>query len=91
MLAGASIILGNNGYIWLSSVVCDDHQQPQHRFQIPSSNEEGPVQEEDKVGWLVVSSGVILLCWCDQWLCTRGCGVSSGSVLEDVVCPVALY
>ncbi|KAL5483723.1 hypothetical protein EMCRGX_G020131 [Ephydatia muelleri] len=47
MLAGASIILGNNGYIWLSSVVCDDHQQPQLRFQIPSANE-GPVQEENK-------------------------------------------
>ena len=33
MLCGASIILGNNGYIWISTQVSDDHQQPQKRFQ----------------------------------------------------------
>ena len=60
MLAGASIILGNNGYIWLSSVVCDDHQQPQLRFQIPSANED-PVQEENKVRSHLVSNGVVQL------------------------------
>lgn len=46
-LAGASVILGNNGYVWLSTIVYDDHQQPQFRFQIPSGSED-PVLEESK-------------------------------------------
>lgn len=35
LLCGASLILGNNGYIWISTKVSDDHQQPQMRFQTP--------------------------------------------------------
>lgn len=38
MLCGASIILGNNGYIWISTQVTDDHQQPQMRFQTPADS-----------------------------------------------------
>ena len=29
--------LGNNGYIWISPVILDDHQQEQMRFQLPSA------------------------------------------------------
>lgn len=32
LLCGASIILGNNGYIWISSQEATDHQVPQKRF-----------------------------------------------------------
>lgn len=39
LLCGASVILGNNGYVWISPQVSDDHQQPQMRFQTPSSKE----------------------------------------------------
>lgn len=37
LLCGASIILGNNGYVWISPQVSDDHQQPQMRFQTPAT------------------------------------------------------
>ena len=39
LLCGASIILGNNGYVWISPQVSDDHQQPQMRFQTPAGTE----------------------------------------------------
>ena len=45
MLCGASIILGNNGYVWISTKVSDDHQQPQMRFQTPVT-ERKSVEEE---------------------------------------------
>lgn len=48
MLCGASIILGNNGYIWISPIVSDDHQQPQYRFQTPTGV--SSVEKEEKVG-----------------------------------------
>ena len=47
MLCGASIILGNNGYIWISPIVSDDHQQPQYRFQTPTGV--SSVEKEEKV------------------------------------------
>ena len=37
LLCGASLILGNNGFIWISPIVVDDHQQEQKRFQVPST------------------------------------------------------
>ena len=37
LLCGASIILGNNGFIWISPQISDDHQQPQMRFQTPAT------------------------------------------------------
>ncbi|XP_019849816.1 PREDICTED: exosome complex component RRP4-like [Amphimedon queenslandica] len=37
LLCGASLILGNNGYIWISPIILDDHQQEQMRFQLPST------------------------------------------------------
>ena len=33
LLCGASIILGNNGYVWISSRESTDHQVAQKRFQ----------------------------------------------------------
>ena len=30
-------LLGNNGYIWISPIILDDHQQEQMRFQLPST------------------------------------------------------
>jgi exosome complex component RRP4 len=36
LLCGASLILGNNGNVWISPVVLDDHQQEQRRFQLSS-------------------------------------------------------
>lgn len=47
MLCGASIILGNNGYIWISPIVSDDHQQPQYRFQTPTGV--SSIEKEEKV------------------------------------------
>jgi len=46
MLCGASIILGNNGYIWISTKVSDDHQQPQMRFQSPLSESVKTIAEQ---------------------------------------------
>ena len=46
MLCGASIILGNNGYIWISTKVSDDHQQPQMRFQTPVTEDKSGEKEE---------------------------------------------
>lgn len=34
LLCGASVILGNNGYIWISSHESTDHQVSQRRFQV---------------------------------------------------------
>jgi len=47
MLCGASIILGNNGFIWISPIISDDHQQPQHRFQTPTNV--SSVEKEERV------------------------------------------
>jgi len=35
LLCGASVILGNNGYIWISPGNATDHLQAQRRFQEP--------------------------------------------------------
>ena len=40
LLCGASVILGNNGYIWISPLETTDHLQAQRRFQEPSSKRE---------------------------------------------------
>ena len=48
LLCGASVILGNNGYIWITPLVSDDHQQPQFRFQTPTGGGSS-VEREDKV------------------------------------------
>lgn len=49
MLCGASIIFGNNGYIWISTKVSDDHQQPQMRFQTPVSEKQADREEAVKM------------------------------------------
>lgn len=36
-MCGVSIILGNNGYIWISPIVMDDHQHEQMRFQLDTA------------------------------------------------------
>ena len=56
LLCGASIILGNNGYVWISLQVSNDHQQPQMRFQTPAGTEgmasggqeAGPISRETR-------------------------------------------
>lgn len=54
LLCGASLIVGNNGFIWISTKVSDDHQQPQMRFQTPvfplkqSAAKEETVKIEDR-------------------------------------------
>lgn len=37
LLCGVSIILGNNGFVWISPIVIDDNQQYVLRFQLPSA------------------------------------------------------
>ncbi len=49
LLCGASLILGNNGYIWISTKVSDDHQQPQMRFQTPILPEKKPLIKEEVI------------------------------------------
>lgn len=38
LLCGASVILGNNGYIWICPHETTDHSVSQRRFQEPSSS-----------------------------------------------------
>ena len=47
---GASVILGNNGYIWISPLVTDDHTQDGSiRFQTPSNPAASSVETTTKV------------------------------------------
>ena len=47
---GASVILGNNGYIWISPLVSDDHTQDGSiRFQTPSNLAASSVETTTKV------------------------------------------
>lgn len=50
LLCGASIILGNNGYIWISSHESTDHQVAQKRFQagVSSVCHENPSQSKEQ-------------------------------------------
>lgn len=38
LLCGASVILGNNGFVWISPHESTDHQRSQRRFQAPATN-----------------------------------------------------
>lgn len=48
LLCGASVILGNNGYIWISSQELTDHQESQKRLQIASTSAIPGLQSESK-------------------------------------------
>ena len=50
LLCGASVILGNNGYIWISPLVSDDHAKDGGmRFQTPSNPAASSVETTTKV------------------------------------------
>ena len=51
LLCGASVILGNNGYIWISPLNTTDHLQAQRRFQEPLTSK----GQSDSTSKMVVS------------------------------------
>ena len=48
-LCGASIILGNNGYVWISIIISSDNQQEALRFQVPSTPGSSSVETQTRV------------------------------------------
>lgn len=49
LLCEASIILGNNGFIWISPLVKEDHQKDVLRFQVPSAPGTSSIEKETQV------------------------------------------
>lgn len=54
-LCGASIILGNNGYVWISIIVSSENQQEALRFQVPSTPGSSSVETQSRVNQMKTS------------------------------------